>query len=424
MSERSAPRFYVSIRAPGATSAEPVDVSESVTSFSFEDDEAKTDKLTMTVDNYDLSAIEGDLWVTDNIVEFQFGYPGAMSPPREAVIVKVTGFNPLKIEADSKDCLMNRIQRTSKSWEKVKRSDVVKEIVKGYGYDDDKLHIVDTKLVIDHITQGRMTDLQLIKSLAVREGFEFFIDFDGVHFHKRSTKDKPHKTLIYFTDPGEGDILNIEIELDKRAKHGGIRLEGRDGTTGDPFSVRADNTTTPDRSGLADNIGLHGEEAKTIEAVDGVTGQTYEATPADVKDSAQELVGQTSETSEAAAQRLANGLFQKQQLRAAHLTVHVVLDALLFAKAVVEIQGIGTKLSGNWYVKNAKHDVETGLTVFKCSRDGLNGQGVPTEAQPNKQDGPDADAGKGGGDLQPVDTIDTFGNVTTQYRDAPRGDGT
>jgi phage protein D len=402
-----------------------------VISFRFEDDEQKTDKLTLTVDNYDLSALEGDLWVPETILEFQFGYPGAMSPPREAVIQKVSGFNPMTVEADSKDCLMNRIQRTDRSWENVKRSDVVREIVKGYGYDDDKLHIVDTKVIVDHVTQGRMTDLQLIKSLAAREGFEFFVDFDGVHFHRRSTKDKPIKTLVYFADPGAGDILSISLEVDKRGKQAAsaVVLQGKDPKTGEPFKVRADaSTTASERAGLADNLANAGTEAKTIEAIDGVTGESTLVTSAEAKQAAQELVGPTSETTQAAAQRQADGAFLKHQLRGAHLTITIVLDALVFAKAVVKLERAGMKLSGNWYVKNAIHDVIAGTTTIKVGREGLNGQGVPTPAaKVNKLDGPSADGGgaaDGPNRLEPRDNVDAFGNVTTDYVPAPRGDGT
>jgi hypothetical protein len=426
MGDRAAPRFYVRVRVGGA---EPVEVGDGITGFRFEDDETKTDKLTLSVNNYDCAALDGPLWVPDNVVEFQFGYPGRMSPPREAVIQKVTGFATLQVECDSKDSLMNRRQRTDRTWLNVKRSAVVREIVGGYGFTDDLLHIEDTELVVPSVTQARMTDLQLIKSLAAREGFEFFVDFDGVHFHKRNTKQKPIRTLTYFADPGLGDITNASMEVEKRAgKPGAVTLAGKDAVTGEPFKVTADNQSTAgERTALASHTEVAGPDDQVVESIDAFgnssttvsSGVATSTTP-----SQQELVAPTSEASAAAAQRVANGAYEKQQLRGATLTFTTVLDPLLFAKATLRIEGVGKKLSGNWYVKHVVHDVYAATTSLKLAREGLNGQGAAVAA--GKNDSKSAGSGDAGGPggtadgstaLEPVETIDAFGSSSTTFRD-------
>lgn len=427
MANTAAPRFHLRIRRPGEAESQPLPDTARVLSFRFEDVEDKADKLTLTVDNHDLSAFDGDLWAEDNIIEFQFGYPGAMSPPREAVIQVAKGWNPMTVEADAKDAaVMNRLARTDRVWDGVKRSDVVREICRSYGYADEQLQIEDTKLVVDHVTQAGMTDLQLIRSLAAREGFEFYIDWDGVHFHKRNTKQKPTKTLVYFADPNVGDVISVSLEKDKRAgKPGAVTLKGKDAKTGEAFEVRADNQTTQgERTGLAENLLVHGTEATEIELINGVTGAeagvVTVASKQAVAQSAQELVAPTTETSKAAAQRSANGAYLKQQLRGITLTLGVRGDALLFAKSVVELRAFGTKLSGNWYVKNVVHDLTADYRMtIKVSRDGLNGQGVPTAAPKNAQDGPNPPGpgadGTAAQELGPIDNVDAFGNVTTTY---------
>jgi len=421
----AAPRFHIRYKRPGEIEAQDLPAGARILTFRFEDVEDKADKLTLTVDNHDISAFDGDVWNEDNVLEFQFGYPGAMSPPREAVIQRTTGWNPMTVEADAKDAaVMNRLQRTDRIWDDVKRSDVVAEICRSYGYTDAQLHIDDTKLVVAHITQARMTDLQLIRSLAAREGFEFYIDWDGVHFHKRNTKQKPIKTITYFADPNLGDVVSVSLEKDKRAgKPGAVTLQGKDAKTGEPFEVRADNQSTQgERTGLAENLLVHGTEASEIELVDTKTGSTSIASKQAVAASAQELVAPTTETSAAAAQRVANGAYQKQQLRGITLTLGLRGDALLFAKSVVELRAFGTKLSGNWYAKNVTHllgDNYYSMTA-KVSRDGLNGQGVPTAASKNAQEGPNppgpGNEGSAAQQLGPIDHVDAFGNVTTTYQ--------
>lgn len=400
MTERAAPRCYVRVRVG---SAAPVEITTGITAFKFEDDETKTDKLTLTVDNYDLSALDGPLWVPDNVIEFQFGYPGKMSPPREAVIQKVSGFLQLQVEADSKDALMNRAQRTDRTWTKVKRSDVIKELVAAYGFTADQLHIEDTKLVVPSVTQARMTDLQLIKSLAAREGFEFFVDFDGVHFHKRNTKQKPIRTITYFAG-GVGDVITVAMEVEKRAgKPGAVKLAGKDQATGEPFVVTGDNrSTSGDRTALASNTEVGGPEDRVLESVSDV-GETSEgvrppsgATSESTTNTGQSLVAPTSEATKAGAQRVADGAYAKQQLRGATLTVTMVMDPLMFAKATVRMEGVGKKLSGNWYVKNAQHDPYASTTALKLAREGLNGQGAATAARKNDEKGPAGSDGGGG----------------------------
>jgi phage protein D len=419
-----APRYFVSIRLPGASEWIQVDTTEEETrilTFRFEDDEKKTDKLSLTIDNSeDLSAIDGDLWETENEVRFQFGFPGLMSPVYEGTIAKISGFNPLAIEVDAKDALMNRIQRTDRVDENVKRSDVVRKICKDHGYTDDKLFIDDTRIILEQVTQGGMTDYQFLKSLAAREGYEFYVDFDGAHFHPRDTKQSPIRTYKYFVDRTRSDIISISLEKNKRAaagNPGAVTLAGKDATTGEPFTVRGDaDSTATDRTTLADATESHGTEAKEIEAVDEF-GNTFLTTKPAAQTGASEVTGATTEKDEASAQRVANGAYLKQQLRAVTLDIVVMLDPLVRAKSVVRIEGVGQKLSGNWYVKNALHDLEHMTTRLKLGREGMNGQGVPLNANQNDKDGPDANDPNGPAQQTgPVDVVDDFGSVTTVER--------
>jgi phage protein D len=240
----SAPTFRVAVR--GAGSSEIVDVpNRRIISLTFEDEETKADKLTLQIDNHDLSQLDNPAWQAGNTIIFQFGYPGAMSPVREAKIQGTKGFNPLTVEAHGAESSMNRAPRTDRHWENTKRSDVVREILRGYGFSDLQMFIEDTKLVLDQITQGRLTDLQLLRSIAQREGFEFYVDFDGVHFHPRKLDQPPIRTWVYFTDPGRGDIINIAVEDSKKAgKPGSIVAQGRDPITKESFEVKVDGSTT------------------------------------------------------------------------------------------------------------------------------------------------------------------------------------
>ena len=99
------------------------------------------------------------------------------------------------------------------------------------------------------------------------------------------------------------------------------------------------------------------------------------------------------------------------------LTASALGDPSLLAKTVVEIQGISLRLSGKYYVKEAKHKIDgAGYTVdLKCLRDG-HGQlgGAPSKGKPNggTSAGADPDA------LQPIELVDPeTGRTRIEYRD-------
>jgi len=67
---------------------------------------------------------------------------------------------------------MNKVTRC-RTFENLTRADVVRKIAQDNGYGVTRQDIEDTTHLLPVITQARMTDAQLIRRLADREGFEF-----------------------------------------------------------------------------------------------------------------------------------------------------------------------------------------------------------------------------------------------------------
>lgn len=365
---RGAPCLYVRVGPPGAGGAgladvtSQVDESTRVLSLRFEDDEQKPAKLTLTIENQDLVHLDLPLWRNGNVVEFQFGYVGNMSPPRTAVIQSVKGFTTLTVEAQGSDTLMNRRTREDRVFENMKRSDAVREVLREYGYTDDQLRIEDTKVVHPQITQGPATDYAFIKQLAWREGFEFFIDFDGVHFHKRELGQRPIKAYRWFTEQKKGELLSVSIEDDlsgPQKKVGAIVVRGRDPMTKESFEVRADNdsvqrkTLMPVMSVLAVSAGTQAGGNAAQLALLGAVGS--------------EVTMVSNEVTRALAERQAAAHFEKVQMRATKLTLSVLGEPNLIAKSVIDVQGIGQTYSGLYYVRTATHEVQPGAEVYRCT---------------------------------------------------------
>ena len=402
--QRTEPVFFVTARPEGAA-AERVDLSERVLSFVYEDSERKADKLVLSVDNWDLSNFDDAVWKKGNLLEVSWGYPGDMAPARQVVIQKVTGFQTLNVEGHATSVLMNKVARC-RTFENVKRSDVVKRLAQENGYGPSLQDVEDTQHVLPLVTQARMTDAQLLRRLADREGFEFYVDFDGLHFHQRRLGQRPVRALRWFTAPEVGEVLSIDIENDVTAKPGAVSVRGRDPLEKRDIAQRGSNAETH-RDSLA----------PVIELVDPETG----ATRLERRNIAEDIHS-SAEATDGCAKREADARYRRAQHLTVELSATVLGDPSLLAKSVVEFQGISQRLSGKYYIKEARHRIDgSGYTVdLRCLRDGHSELGgPPSKGKPNRATaaGHDADA------LRPVEVVDPeTGHTRIEYFDA-RGRG-
>lgn len=220
MSRRDSPVFTVSVTPRGKKGEQPeaVDVTDRIVSLTFTDDESKADKLQLTVRNHDLTQLDSGTWKAGQVLQIQWGYTGELTPVRECVIKKVKGGLALTVEAEAKSVLMDNLQK-SRLFEDQKRSDVVRTIAKENGYTGERLHLEDSEIELPTIQQAKMSDAQFLRHLANKEGLEFFVDFDGLHWHARNMKQAPIRELKYFTDE-TGNIKSWSVENDTRRKPG------------------------------------------------------------------------------------------------------------------------------------------------------------------------------------------------------------
>lgn len=354
----SEPIFYVLIQPEGLTERDRIDTTDTVLSFEFEDDEKKADLLKLEVDNWDLSNFDDPLWKPGNHLIVTWGYPGRMAPSRDCIIQKVEGSTKLTITAQSKAVLMNKAVFT-KLYENTTRSEIVHAIAKDYGYGDAQRDIEETETMYEHISQSRMTDAQFIKKLADAEHFEFYVDFDGFHWHSRRLGGKPRRVYQYYIPPDVGDVLSFEIENNIFAKPGKVTTKGRDPLKKADVGGEGSNaTTTRDALGPVPEI--------LDEATGAITLQTHSAS-SDTRP--------TTETSGAQAKKEADGAFKRAILTTVKLSLDLVGDPGTFAKCVVEVKGISKRLSGLYYVNKAVHKIDSSGYKLKinCTTDGTNG---------------------------------------------------
>ena len=440
------PDILLKIKSRGRQ-AERVDIRDRLISFEFEDSDKKVDKLTLVLDNRDIAHFDSPLIEKGNLVQFSWGYVGKMSKPRIAQITKITGFAQLTVEALDVSINLNKVSR-SRSFQSVTRSQAVKAILSDNNIPRSKTFIEKTKTVFPTISQTRMTDAQFLKHLAIQEGFEFYSDFDGYHWHKRVIDQAPRKKYIYYSQPPNTAeaIQDIFLDDDVYSKPAMIKVKGIDPDSkeivegeaspdiNDPsLSDTTELTLTRDFLG---DIGAQlsikelakeviGEAKALIEKVPG--GNQVGAILDNLPDKADKLLGdnigeKTLETVGKAkdylqkntgdlvgeALQYASSFFErpkavqggtgkeetqtaaKKRVRTSkqstiELRIVVIGDPTLIAKTVVRLEGVGRKLTGNYYVKSVTHSVSD---AYMCSlillRDGHSGK-KPNQKGNNKK---------------------------------------
>lgn len=391
--DRSAPGGRVTLLADEwADSGVPLELAGRVLAFSFEEDERQADRVTLDLDNFDLSLFDRTDLVLGAVLEISWGYPEQMATPQRVVIQKLRGFQTLTVEGRATSVLLDKVART-RAWRSQTRSSVVQEIARENGFIGPLADIEETRATFDAINQTAETDARFLRRLADEEGFAFFIDDSGLHFHERRQDQKPARVFTWFSDPGQGEVLDLQVETAFELQAAKETVTGRDPLTKETF-VQSSSNENSSRTTLAE----------VVEVVDPETGRTrLESRNATAN------VHASAATNAAEAMREAEARFRKSERAAVQLSMRVVGDPLLRAKQVVEVRGISRLLSGKYFVTSVKHSISaagyvcelsltsdgTGLTEKENSR--------PQGGTPNTED-PVADASDA--PLREVEVVD------------------
>lgn len=429
---RDNPIVLIKVGAPGGNDKQRVELNSPATdaqgaqhflSLQFTDEETKKDKLELVVDNFFLTQIDSPLWKKGNKIEARWGYVGLLTPLRTFTITKVTGSIKLKVEAEAEDIQLDREEKT-RVFENQKVSDVARQLAEEAGFGQSAVQFIeDTEIVREQISQLGETDYVFLKRLALQQLWDFYIDFDGWHFHPRRTDQKPLRRFIYYADPGQGDIIGPpEFGDMAKAKPAKIVLRGRDPITKEDFEVVGDNTTAGGRTALGQVMENPGPDDAAA------------AGDANAKENATVQVYHTTAKTREEALRKAIALYRRVQLNAVPLELPVVGDPRMIAKSTVLVENIGPTTSGLYYVKRVVHAVSGSTFTLKLSltSDGKaaftssaydklpgQGQGVRPKAKINKVDPADKPGTAASDKLTPETVFNPLtGKDEIRYRDA------
>jgi len=358
--DRSAPVISVSV-LPDPKAVEgrrPAVLDGRVMSFSYEDNERKADRGSLTIWNHDMALFEaaGDDILGGDVIEVAWGYAGQMSPPRRLSVKKLTGSLTLTVEALALSAELDKVAKT-RVWHNTTRSDVAIEIAREYGYEGAWVEVDDTEEIVDTVTQAGWTDAQFLRRLARAEGFEFWVDDTGLHLHSRRLSAAPTHVLHWFDDPGRGDVISWGIESDLVRRVGRAQVKGRDPKTKKDIDESSDQETA-DRSTTPGVVrSLVGETGATAQtgAISGAFG---------VFDRMQAALHPTTAKTPKAAKRQAATRIRRAEREAVKLSMTIVGDPTMRAKTMVDVRGISTMFSGLYYVASCVHRISS--TGYRC----------------------------------------------------------
>lgn len=342
MADRGAPWYYVARLSEDGT-ADPIDLTRRVEQFDYTDREGGMDKLQLTVDNKDLANFDDPVFETGASLRVAWGNGASTAPPRDMVIRKVTGGRALTVTAVGKAAAAMDTEKKRRCFANVTRSDVARQIAREHGFVDPDIE--DTPETFDEIAQGNLSDGQLLRKLAHLEGFEFYVDWQGLHWHRRRVGQAPVRDYVYFTDPRGGDIVDFDIENDVTRRPGKVTVKGRDPLAKADVEASASNSEDKDRDVMQGvTATLDGEEAKL----------TFK------KEVAHETTVASNVQSQEDGERAAKGKFRKSAQGAVKMSLEMRSDPTLVAKTVITLHGMGKRISGKYYVREVTHSLSAG----------------------------------------------------------------
>jgi len=262
-----------------------------------------------------------------------------------------TGLEQSRLEIWGMDTsvLMDRVDKL-KAWPDRKDSDIAGEILRSYGL---RPQVIPTDVVHDEkvstIVQ-RETDIQLLRRLALRNGYECFVDGDAGFFRPPAVADPPQPVLaVQFG--AETNVNRFALEVDALAT-ADVAMSGIDHITGEVLDTSAKSS---------------GEDLLGATPADGFLGAGMQ--PGLVH------IGQTVATGAPEMTALCQGLRDHGEwfVTGEGEVAANQYGSILMPRAPVTVKGIGETHSGVYYVTHVTHSFTAAgyVQTFRVKRNAL-----------------------------------------------------
>jgi uncharacterized protein len=293
--------------------------------------------LALKLSNWDLiksevtASNEKDLFNSGSAIKIQMGYPNQL----ETVFLgEITGLE-VDFAADAEPTLLvtghdfrHRLIRGHKtrSWKEIKDSDIVSQIAR-----EQKLltKITDTKVIIDYVCQSNQTDMEFLQKRAKRLGYELAMEGQTLCF-------RPPQNI-------QGKALTLK-------KKDLVEFYSRSSTMQQVAIVEVRNWDIKQKKVVISRSGVGDENCK-------MNGKTSGPSAAKTAfGNATHVVFTESLSNSTEADEIAKGLFNEMALAYVGGEGTCQGNPNIRAGKVIEINDVGNKFSGLYYVISVKHD--------------------------------------------------------------------
>jgi phage protein D len=337
-------------------------INERIIRFEFSDHVRKVDQLKLTLRNDDFALLENPVFVAGQKIVVTWGWPGQTKVPRRMIVKKIKGGNPLTVIMHDTSRLLDKSKK-SKTWEGVTHSEVVREIGGAYGYTGQYLHIEETKQRGD-VVQNYKSDARFVARLAKKNGFDFYIDASGMHWHTRSLDGNSVKTYIYRSDPVVGDIIEeprVEANLTRGLAR--VKVVARDPYTKALWEVYGG----PDDTEL-DTIGLEDVSGNPDDPDQGLRASRL----------ARDDVRYAGKLTEQEAKLEADARYREVMDKKFKMSLTVIGNGRVGAKTLVDVYGVSDSYDGLFFIKECLDVIEGGKFTQQLKLLKNNMRKVPT----------------------------------------------
>lgn len=350
---RNAPNILVAVHPKGTAEDTrfPINKTERILSMKYEDSFEKADKLVLSVDNDDLLNFDDPVWSTGNQIFIQWGYPEVMTLSRKVTITKVTGFRELHVEALGGDILLNVLKRT-RPHEDLTHAGIAEKIADEWGFHDKSVRFIEpTTQLYEYVQQTNMTDAQFLRYLAAQHNFVWHIDHRGFHFHSKlfeipGLSDSIRK-ITYYSDSSQTAVIDCNIDIDITTRTGSVGVATYQPVFGRGLRHNATNANQELRDELKGMLEAPGMGEWDVPGI-GIVGR--HETMFSKEDSLEKVKEHAEATLRAAQQN------------AVHMKMTIIGDPLIYAGTVIDVEGLGKRLSQRYWIAGVTHTIRNGYT--------------------------------------------------------------
>jgi phage protein D len=274
--------------------------------------------------------IDDDQFKEGNTVEIDMGYRDKMKtlfkgeitglepefPNDQSPTLTVTGY-------DRRHRLMGR--RKTRSFLKMKDCEIAGQIAGDWSL---RPNVQDTRVTLDYVLQHNQTDFEFLQERARRIGYEMLVTDTDLHFRPRKSDGSPVLTLSR-----DVELLDFNARLTTMGQVAEVFVQGWNAKNKKEVVAKSKTGDERQMGGSASG------PAATRRAFSG-TGGTAVDTPV---------------LSQAEADQLAEGWFGERALSYVEGHGTCIGEPDLRAGTLVQIEGLGRRFSGSYYVTSTEH---------------------------------------------------------------------